>query len=603
LAGDHRADRTGGRDHRDERGVRPGVHADVRAGVDRLLRRPLPGGKERRVDAKSALEQRVSPLVVGLAERVVLAVHVRQDGAHDVVDEEGLHPRVGLARLRGDLDREPLGAVDPGLRHPSQGGQAIEHLVSPGERRLVVQHGIEVGRRLDHPGEERGLRERELRGRLVEVVAGGRADAVDAVPEVDLVQVQLEDLVLGVPLLELDGQRGLLELALERLRVRADHGVLHELLRDRRAALHDLAGDQVGDDRPKHRGNVQGAVLVELVVLDRQDGLLRDRGDLLELDDLAVLIEIDPRQDRPVRRVDRRALGEVRDARERRPGRLQPVVQGVGPESYRAEHRQQQQRHETRGEPDDQGEQQRDERLPGETKRRSPGGDGWGRRRRGRGAHEIWRKDTPRYLRVRWDPMLRAALRFSSLALALCALAGAPAASAQTAPSSATPSVVVAKVDGSIDRTLAGYLTDQIAQAERMGAALVVQLDTAGTLDQDAVALARRVLRASVPVIVWVGPAPAKAQGAGLLLLYASSLAAVGPGVGVGPLEPLDLIDARQAELPPPAEIRSLAASWAAERNKPVPELPTSELTAQQALDQGIAQVAAASIPDLLDRI
>ncbi|HZP89418.1 MAG TPA: hypothetical protein VFC04_00295, partial [Actinomycetota bacterium] len=199
--------------------------------------------------------------------------------------------------------------------------------------------------------------------------------------------------------------------------------------------------------------------------------------------------------------------------------------------------------------------------------------------------------------------MLRAALRFSSLALALCALAGAPAASAQTAPSSATPSVVVAKVDGSIDRTLAGYLTDQIAQAERMGAALVVQLDTAGTLDQDAVALARRVLRASVPVIVWVGPAPAKAQGAGLLLLYASSLAAVGPGVGVGPLEPLDLIDARQAELPPPAEIRSLAASWAAERNKPVPELPTSELTAQQALDGDVAQVAAASIPDLLDRI
>ncbi len=202
--------------------------------------------------------------------------------------------------------------------------------------------------------------------------------------------------------------------------------------------------------------------------------------------------------------------------------------------------------------------------------------------------------------------MSRAALRFALLAVAFALLSGAFVlltgdASASAQP--ATPSVVVAKVDGSIDRTVAGYLADQIAEAERTSATLVIQLDTAGTLDQDAVALARRVLDATVPVVVWVGPAPAKVQGAGLLLVYASSLAAVGPGVGVGPLEPLDLIDARQAELPPPSQVRALADSWAAERGKPVPELPTAELTAQQALDQNIAQVAAASIPDLLDRI
>ncbi len=202
--------------------------------------------------------------------------------------------------------------------------------------------------------------------------------------------------------------------------------------------------------------------------------------------------------------------------------------------------------------------------------------------------------------------MSRAALRFALLAVAFALLSGAFVLLTRDASASAqpaTPSVVVAKVDGSIDRTVAGYLADQIAEAERTSATLVIQLDTAGTLDQDAVALARRVLDATVPVVVWVGPAPAKVQGAGLLLVYASSLAAVGPGVGVGPLEPLDLIDARQAELPPPSQVRALADSWAAERGKPAPELPTAELTAQQALDQGIAQVAAASIPDLLDRI
>ena len=129
--------------------------------------------------------------------------------------------------------------------------------------------------------------------------------------------------------------------------------------------------------------------------------------------------------------------------------------------------------------------------------------------------------------------MRRAApfLLFSAL---MCMVAGS--AGAQD-----TPSVLVAKVDGSIDRTLASYLVDSIEEAEREGSTLVLQLDSAGTLDEDAVALAERIHDASVPVIVWVGPSPAKAAGAGLLFLYAASLGAVAPGAGVGPLEPLDL--------------------------------------------------------------
>ncbi|HET8526280.1 MAG TPA: hypothetical protein VFM81_06530, partial [Actinomycetota bacterium] len=81
------------------------------------------------------------------------------------------------------------------------------------------------------------------------------------------------------------------------------------------------------------------------------------------------------------------------------------------------------------------------------------------------------------------------------------------AASAQEAPS-----VLVAKVDGSIDKTLASYLEGAVEDAEDAGSTLVVQLDSAGTLDQDAVALAERLHDATVPVIVWVGPSPAKAQ-------------------------------------------------------------------------------------------
>jgi len=194
------------------------------------------------------------------------------------------------------------------------------------------------------------------------------------------------------------------------------------------------------------------------------------------------------------------------------------------------------------------------------------------------------------------------------LALALGVAAGAISARAPSAlaqPQAQTSSaVIVAKVDGSIDRTLAGYLGGSIDEAERTGAVLVIQLDSAGTLDQDAVALARRIFEATVPVVVWVGPAPAKAAGAGLLFIYASSLAAVAPGVGVGPLEPLDLVDARQSTLPSEADVRALALSWAKERGKPAnPIFPESPIPAKDAVDGNIAQVAAASIPELLDAI
>ncbi|MBI2239146.1 MAG: hypothetical protein HYU54_11575 [Actinobacteria bacterium] len=164
-----------------------------------------------------------------------------------------------------------------------------------------------------------------------------------------------------------------------------------------------------------------------------------------------------------------------------------------------------------------------------------------------------------------------------------------------------SPSVLeIVKVDGSIDRTVAGYLTDQIDAAERAGSTVVIQLDTAGTLDQDAVALARRIFEAEVPVIVWVGPAPARASGAGLLFMYASSLAAVSPGSQTGPLAPLDLARP-SAEAP---ELRATIEGWIEARGKAT-ALPVNDrpLNAGEARHRAIAQVTAVSIPDLLSAL
>jgi len=181
------------------------------------------------------------------------------------------------------------------------------------------------------------------------------------------------------------------------------------------------------------------------------------------------------------------------------------------------------------------------------------------------------------------------------LLLATLAWASPQAAVAQEGEAS----VLVVKVDGSVDRTLAGYVGDALDDAEAEGATVVLQLDSAGTLDQDAVALATRIHDATVPVIVWVGPAPAKAQGAALLFMYSASLAAVSPGAGVGPLVPLDLAGADRLS---PAEVRSLASSWVRERGRPTPVVfPGEPIPAQEALDGNIAQVAAVSITELLE--
>jgi membrane-bound serine protease (ClpP class) len=179
--------------------------------------------------------------------------------------------------------------------------------------------------------------------------------------------------------------------------------------------------------------------------------------------------------------------------------------------------------------------------------------------------------------------------------LLLIALVGGAFGVAAAQP--AEPSVAVVKVDGSIDRTVFGYLVDALADAESEGSTVVLQLDSAGTLDRDAVALAERVHAATVPVIVWVGPSPAKAQGAGLLLVYAASLGAVAPGVGVGPVEPLDLAGGPE---PPPDDVRELATTWMLERGRGEPTFPETAVPAQAALDGRIAEVAAASVTDLL---
>lgn len=188
---------------------------------------------------------------------------------------------------------------------------------------------------------------------------------------------------------------------------------------------------------------------------------------------------------------------------------------------------------------------------------------------------------------------MRLVRRFSLVAVAISALAGQAYAQPVT-------EVHVIEVQGPIDRPLRAYLEERLAAAERAGAVVVLQLDTPGALGQDGVALADRIAGLDVPVLTWVGPTPAQAAGAGLLLMYASSLGAVSPGSQTGPLLPIDVLHPERRL----GGIEGRIEGWLEARGREAaPAAALRPLAAQAAIDAGIAQAAAYTVPELLDEV
>lgn len=120
-----------------------------------------------------------------------------------------------------------------------------------------------------------------------------------------------------------------------------------------------------------------------------------------------------------------------------------------------------------------------------------------------------------------------------------------PGAGAQSR--SATPTVDIVEIPGVIDRPLARYVAEELADAERRGSTLVLlQINSAGVVKvsddvSPAPPLARRIATATVPVAAWVGPRGATAAGGALFLLEAADIAAASPSARLGSVHPADL--------------------------------------------------------------
>jgi membrane-bound serine protease (ClpP class) len=235
--------------------------------------------------------------------------------------------------------------------------------------------------------------------------------------------------------------------------------------------------------------------------------------------------------------------------------------------------------------------------------------------------------------------------RLIALALALGAAAQAPVASV-TAPASGTATVL--EIDGAIGPATAHYVVHGLETAQREGSRVVVlRLDTPGGLDSSMRDIIRAILASPVPVVSYVSPSGARAASAGTYILYASHVAAMAPATNLGAATPVAIGgEPEPAPTPAPApapapdtthpkdkttgaptgsaapasepgsamerkavndavayirglaELRGRNADWAEQAVRGAASLP-----ANAALQQGVIDVIAPDLPQLLTRI
>src|SRR5215472_4269264 len=151
----------------------------------------------------------------------------------------------------------------------------VDDQVAALQRALGIVDGRIVIWRLGQARENAGFIQVEVFRFLAEVVVGAGLKAVNAVPQVDLVGVKREDLLLGEAALDLDGEHHFLHLA-TKVAVRREEQVARQLHGQCRGALGAALQQNVTPRCPEDTPHIYAPVLLEILVFGGDQGIAQN---------------------------------------------------------------------------------------------------------------------------------------------------------------------------------------------------------------------------------------------------------------------------------------------------------------------------------------
>lgn len=179
-------------------------------------------------------------------------------------------------------------------------------------------------------------------------------------------------------------------------------------------------------------------------------------------------------------------------------------------------------------------------------------------------------------------------------------------------PGEKWPVFDVITVSSAITPPIAQYILENINTSAKEGASgLIILLDTPGGLDLAMRDIAKGILNAPLPVIVYVYPSGARAASAGVIITVAAHIAAMAPGTNIGAAHPvaigigggMDKTMARKAENDAAAYVRGIAgqrgrnADWAERAVR-----KSESITAEDALRNKVIDFVATDVRNLLEQ-
>lgn len=179
-------------------------------------------------------------------------------------------------------------------------------------------------------------------------------------------------------------------------------------------------------------------------------------------------------------------------------------------------------------------------------------------------------------------------------------------------PAAFSQNVHVITIDATINPAIAEYIETSIATAHEEGATcLVIRLNTPGGLLKSTRVIVTSLLTAPIPVIVYVAPSGGQAASAGVFVTLAAHFAAMAPGTNIGAAHPVgmqgaekDSIMNEKATNDAAAFIRTISekrhrnVAWAEDAVR-----QSVSITETEAMQKGVIDVIAATVPALLDSL